>query len=109
MRIELPIINEPETGLCAIADIMGNGQMSKILISTSCRNIYISQDLYSRLEHEDLKPPFEIMADGASYYLNDLTGAKAGIIKFLRLPGHTLPDVSVIVTPSFPAYKFSYC
>jgi hypothetical protein len=105
MRIELPIINEPEAGLCTAADLTGNGQTSKILISTGCCNNYISEDLYSRLEHEDLTPPYEIRENGAAYYINDLTSAKAGVIKFLRLPGHTLPDIPVVVTSSYPAYQ----
>ena len=105
LRIELPIINEPETGLCAIANLLGNGQTSKILISTACHNNYISEDLYNRLDHENSKSPLEITKDNTAYYLNDLTDAKAGVIKSLLLPGHTLSDVPVIVTPSFPAYQ----
>ena len=105
MRIELPIINEPDAGLCTIADLMGNGEMSKILISTYCRNTYISESLYNRLEHETPQPIPEIKADSAAYYLNDLTAAKAGIIKSLRLSGHTLSNVPVVVTQSFPAYR----
>ena len=105
MRIELPIINEPNAGLCTIADLIGNGEMSKILISTYCRNIYISEDLYNRLEHENPQSIPHTKADGAAFYLNDLTDARVGIIKSLCLPGHTLSDVPVIVTPSFPAYR----
>ena len=105
MRIELPIIDEPNTGLCAVADLVGNGQMSKILIATGCGNNYISAELYNRLEHENSKFPSEIRADSSAYYLNDLTGAKVGVIKSLRLPGHALTDIPVIVTPSFPAYQ----
>jgi hypothetical protein len=105
MRIELPIINEPNTGLCTIADLTGSGEMSKILISTYCRNIYISSELYNRLEHEKPQSRLKTEADGAAFYLNDLKDASAGVIKSLRLPGHTLSDVPVIVTPSFPAYR----
>jgi len=91
--------------LCTIADLTGSGEMSKILISTYCRNIYISADLYNRLEHEKPQSIPKTEADGAAFYLNDLTDAKFGVIKSLRLPGHTLSDVPVIVTPSFPAYR----
>ncbi|MCL2004092.1 MAG: hypothetical protein FWG72_08840 [Oscillospiraceae bacterium] len=105
MRIELPIINEPDAGLCTSADLTGNGQMSKILISTYCRNTYISESLYNRLEGESLQLLPETNTDSSAYYLNDLTNAKAGVIKSLRLPGRILPDVSVVVTQSFPAYK----
>ena len=104
MRIELSIIDEPDAGLCTIADLTGNGKMSKLLISAYCHNTYISEDLYHRLKHEKLQPLPEIKADNAAYYLNDLSDAKVGVIKELRLPGHTLSDVPVIVTPSFPAY-----
>lgn len=103
MRIKLPIINEPDTGLCIVTDLTDNREMSKILISTSCRNNYISKDLYNRLEHEDPQLQTIVKLDTA-YYLNDLTNAKIGIIKTLKLPSHTLTDVQVIVTSSFPAY-----
>ena len=105
MRIELPITNEPDAGLCTAADLVGNGEMSKILISTYCRNTYISADLYNRLEHENPQPLSKtIEADSAAYYLNDLTNAKSGVIKSLRLPGRIFSNVPVIVTLSFPAY-----
>jgi hypothetical protein len=84
MRIELPIIDEPETGLCTIADLTGNGQMSMILISMFCWNTYISEDLYNQLEREELCPLPDVKLDTA-YYLNDLTNAKVGVIKNLRL------------------------
>ena len=90
MRIELPIINEPNAGLCTTADLTGNGEMSKILISTYCRNTYISAELYHRLEHEEPQPLPKATADSAAYYLNDLTNAKSDIIKSLYLPGHRL-------------------
>jgi len=105
MRIELPIVNEPNAGLCTIADLTDSVEMSKILISTYCHNIYISADLYSRLDHEEPNLPVDVIVDSAAYYLNDLTDAKAGVIKSLRLSGHTLSDVPVIVTPSYPAYS----
>ena len=105
MRINLPIINEPNAGLCTIADLTGSGEISKILISTYCRNIYISAELYNRLEHEKPQSIPKIEADGAAFYLNDLTNAKSGIIKSLCLPGHIFANVPVIVTPSFPAYS----
>jgi hypothetical protein len=79
--------------------------MSKILISTYCRNIYISAELYNQLEHEKTQSIPKTEADAAAFYLNDLTNARAGIIKSLCLPRHTLSDVPVIVTPSFPAYS----
>ena len=105
MQIKLPIINEPNAGLCTIADLTGSGEMSKILISTYCRNIYISADLYNSLDNEEANSLVEVIVDSAAYYLNDLTNAKVGVIKSLRLPGHILSDVPVIVTSSFPAYS----
>ena len=106
MRIELPIIDEPNAGLCTIADLTGTEEMPKILISTACRNTYISAELYHRLEHEEPQPlPKAPMADSAAYYLNNLTNAKSGVIKSLCLPGHTFSNVPVIVTSSFPAYS----
>ena len=105
MQVKLPIINEPNAGLCTIANLTGNGEMSKILISTYCLNIYISADLYSRLEHEKPQPLPKTKADCAAYYLNDLTDAKSGIVKSLHLPGHVFSNVPMIVTSSFPAYS----
>ena len=105
MRIKLPIINEPNAGLCTIANLTGNEEMSKILISTCCRNTYISADLYNRLEHKKPKSLLKTMADSIAYYLNDLTNAKAGVIKSLRLAGHTFSNVPVVITASFPAYS----
>ena len=100
------IIDESNTGLCTVADLTGNGEMSKILISTCCRNTYISAELYNQLEHEPSQAlPATTTADSAAYYLNDLTNAKSGVIKSLWLPGHTFSNVPVIVTPSFPAYS----
>ena len=100
MRIELPIIDGPNAGLCTATDISGNGDTSKILISTSCRNTYISAELYNRLEHETPQPLPKTTADSAAYYLNDLTSAKSGVIKSLCLPGHTFSNVPVIGSSS---------
>ena len=95
MRIKLSIIDEPNAGLCTVADLTGNGEMSKILISTGCHNTYISADLYNRLEHEEPRPLPKTNADSAAYYLNDLTNAKSGVIKSLCLPEHTFSNVPV--------------
>lgn len=105
MQIKLQIIDEPGTGLCTVADLTGDGQEAKILISTYCANNYVSEELYNRIEHESPQFCPKISLDVAAYYLNDLEGAKAGVVKFLRLPGHTLTDVPVIVTKGFPAYR----
>lgn len=105
MRIELPIIQEPYCGLCTVADLVGNGVKSKILVSTGCYNNYMSEELYKQLEHESPKEPVEIISDAIAYYLCDVDKAKVGKVKALNLPGQTLTDVQVLVTPASPAYQ----
>jgi hypothetical protein len=105
MKIELPIINEPDTGLCVGVDVQGNGEVSKILISTNCANNYISEELYLKMEYCDVLLPEKVRKDSTAYYLRDVDKARIGIVKLLPLPGHTLTDVKFLVTPKSPAYR----